>query len=124
MVSSIKEKIAKMKETSVKISAIISEIEGIPEYLLKYDLNRKTDALHTQIVKLYSQLMLYHRQVSGLYSIPNRFPTTVSGLTEIQELRNDYIRIKMPILYRKNKEDSILADDLDMAFFYYFKKRS
>ena len=117
MVSSIKKKIAKMKETSAKISTLISDIESIPEHLLEYDLNRKTDALHTQIIELYSQLILYHRQISGLYSIPKRFPTNPSKLTEIQEIRDDYIKIKMPILYRKNKEDSLLINDLDMAFF-------
>ena len=43
-------------------------------------------------------------------------PTVLSGMTEIQEIRDDYIKIKMPLLYRKNKEDPILVDDLDMAF--------
>jgi len=121
MISGIKNNIAKMKEASAKISTLISDIENIPDYLLEYDLNKKTDALHNQIIELYSQLCLYHHQVSGECSIPNKFPTTASRLTEIQEMRDDYIRIKMPILYRKYKEDSILIDDLDVAFFNILK---
>lgn len=121
MVKSMKENLTKMKEASAKISTLISEIESIPEHLLQYDLNRQTDTLHTHIIELYSQLGFYHRQISGLHSMSKKFPTTASRFTEIQEIRGDYIKIKMPILYRKNKEDSILVDDLDMAFFNVLK---
>ena len=121
MVKSIKENLAKMKKTSAKISTLISDIENTPEHLLQYDYNRQTDALYNCIIELYSQLGVYHRQASGLYSISKKFPTTASKFTEIQEIRGDYIRIKMPILYRKNKEDSVLVDDLDMAFFNVLK---
>lgn len=116
MTSGIRKTIGKMKEASAKISTLISDIKNIPEHLLEFDLNRKMDALFTEIVKLYSHLTCYNRQASGMYSIP-KSPTVLSGMTEIQEMRDDYIKIKMPLLYRKNKEDSIIVNDLDMAFF-------
>ena len=117
MIKSIIDNISKMKEISTKISTLVSEIENTPEHLLPFEFNQQNDSLHNLIIKLYSQLTEYHRQSSRLYSMPINFPRTASRLTAIQEIRNDYIRIKMPLLYRKNKEDSILADDLDMAFF-------
>lgn len=103
MIKSIKDNINMMKETSTKIVTLISAIESIPDYKLSYESNRQNDKLHNLIIELYSQLGVRHRQVLGLYSLPKKFPTTASRLTEIQEMRNDYIRIKMPLLYRKNK---------------------
>jgi len=109
--------IANMKEISAKISTLVSQMEHTPEHLLKYKFNQQTDALHTLIVKLYSYLNVYHRQVSGVCDMPKKFPAKGSGLCKIKEMRSDYLKIKMPLLYRKKREDNILIDDLYAMFF-------
>lgn len=117
MVSCLKENVTQMKLISAKISTLISEIESTPESLVQFEFNKQNDALHNLIIKLYAELNVYHRQISGLFSMPKKFPTKASKLTEIQEMRDDYIKIKMPLLYRKTREDSILTDDLYVALF-------
>jgi hypothetical protein len=115
MLQFLKEKIEKLEDISTAISNQIENIKSTPENVLPTRFITLNDELHTLIVRLYSQLGIYHRDVATLFGAPNAFPASSSGLTEIQKMNNDYIKIKMPIPYRKDKNDPILASDLDAA---------
>lgn len=116
MLQFLKEKIEKLKDISEAISNQIKKIENTPEYLLPTRFNAHNDELHSLIIKFYAHLGHYHRDVATLYGGSNAFPASSSGLTEVVEVRDDYIKIKMPLLCRKDKSDSILVNDLDAAF--------
>lgn len=109
------EKIEKMEDINMKISKLLSDIKNTPESLLPSRVEWQNDKLHSLIIELYSYLSSYHRDEANLYGISKAFPPAASELTEIQEINSDYIRIKMPMMYRKDKGDYILAYDLDRA---------
>lgn len=112
----MKEKIEKMEEVSDKISKLIKDIKNTPENQLPDRINNLNGGLYSHIIGLYSHLSQFHKDTTTLYGIPKSFPPCSSTVTNIQEISSDYVRIKMPLLYKKDwSGDYILAYDLDRA---------
>lgn len=116
MIKPIVDNVEKIDKISFKISKLTKTMKHIPEELYPVVFNDYCEKIYSHLVELYSALCIYHRKCSTAFSTSKIFPAQASKHTKILELRDDYIKIKMPLLHRKQERNFFLAKDLEAAF--------
>lgn len=105
-----------LKKLLKRMDDKVNYITSVPEPIRITNYSKINTEVHYLLMKFYSLLKMYDYNYSALTGKQYKMPPQSSVYTTVDIRSESLISIKLPILPRKNLDDGMVVDDLDLAF--------